>query len=76
LRSEDLDVIVCGEVREWEITEYVRDAVAQGKRRALIVLGHANSEEAGMAWLVDWLRPRFPDVEVTHVGVGDPFHFV
>jgi putative NIF3 family GTP cyclohydrolase 1 type 2 len=75
LRLEDLDVIVCGEVREWEITEYVRDAVAQGKRKALIVLGHANSEEAGMAWLVEWLRPRFPDVDITHVGVGDPFHF-
>jgi putative NIF3 family GTP cyclohydrolase 1 type 2 len=76
LRQEHLDVIVCGEVREWEITEYVRDAVAQRKRRALIVLGHANSEEAGMRWLVEWLRPRFPDVEITHVGVGDPFHFV
>lgn len=76
LRLEDLDVIVCGEVREWEITEYVRDAVAQGKMKALIVLGHANSEEAGMKWLVEWLRPRFPGVEITHVGVGDPFHFV
>jgi putative NIF3 family GTP cyclohydrolase 1 type 2 len=76
LRLEDLDVIVCGEVREWEITEYVRDAVAQGLRKALIVLGHANSEEAGMRWLVEWLRPRFPGVKATHVGVGDPFHFV
>jgi putative NIF3 family GTP cyclohydrolase 1 type 2 len=76
LRREDLDVIVCGEVREWEVTEYVRDAVAQGKRKALIALGHANSEEAGMKWLVERLRPRFPDVKATHVGVGDPFHFV
>jgi putative NIF3 family GTP cyclohydrolase 1 type 2 len=76
LRLEGLDVIVCGEVREWETTEYVRDAVAQGRKNALIVLGHANSEEAGMAWLVEWLRPRFPGVDVTHVGVGDPFHFV
>jgi putative NIF3 family GTP cyclohydrolase 1 type 2 len=76
LRQENLDVIACGEVREWEITEYVRDAVAQGKKKGLIVLGHANSEEAGMAWLVEWLRPRFPDVEITHLAVGDPFHFV
>ena len=50
--------------------------VAQGKRKALVVLGHANSEEAGMKWLVEWLRPRFPDVKATHVGVGDPFYFV
>jgi putative NIF3 family GTP cyclohydrolase 1 type 2 len=76
LRQEDVDVLVCGEIDEWETSEYVRDAVAQGQAKALIVLGHANSEEPGMAWLVEWLRPRFPDVAITHVPVGDPFHFV
>ena len=76
LRQEDLDVIVCGEVHEWEVVEYVRDGRDQGREMALIMLGHANSEEPGMAWLVEWLRPRFPEVNVIHVPVGDPFHFV
>jgi putative NIF3 family GTP cyclohydrolase 1 type 2 len=76
LRQEDVDVLVCGEIDEWETSEYARDAVAQDRNKGLIILGHANSEEPGMKWLVEWLRPRFPDITITHVPVGDPFHFV
>lgn len=76
LMREDVDVLVCGEINEWETSEYVRDAVAEGRRKALIILGHANSEEPGMRWLVEWLAPKFPGVAITHVPVGDPFHFL
>ena len=43
-------MLVAGETREWETVEFTRDAVAAGKRKALILLGHANSEEAGMKY--------------------------
>ena len=56
--------------------EYARDAVLQGRHKALIVLGHANSEEAGMKWLVEWLAPLVPDVPIIHVSAGDPFRFL
>jgi putative NIF3 family GTP cyclohydrolase 1 type 2 len=70
-----LDVLLCGEINEWETSEYVRDAIDQGQKKALIILGHANSEEPGMKWLVNWLQPRLPDVRVTHLPAGDPFRF-
>ncbi len=76
LSAQPLDVLVVGELHEWETAEYVRDAIAQGRKLALIVVGHANSEEPGMAYLVDFLCERFPDVPITHVPVGDPFRFV
>ena len=77
LGTQDVDVLLSGEIAEWETCEYVRDAIAQGKKKALIVLGHANSEEPGMAYLVEWLRERFPEPPtITHVPVGDPFTFV
>ncbi|MCC6804660.1 MAG: Nif3-like dinuclear metal center hexameric protein [Anaerolineae bacterium] len=69
----DIDVLVTGEMHEWETCEYVRDAIYQGQSKALIVTGHEVSEEAGMAYLVDWLRPRFPGVPITHIPSGDPF---
>ncbi len=47
LIRDDIDVLLTGEVREWETSEYVRDAIAEGRKKALIVLGHANSEEPG-----------------------------
>ena len=74
MRHANLDSLACGELNEWETAEYVRDAVHMGRRIGLIVVGHASSEEPGMAWLVNWLAARLPDVPVTHVPAGDPFH--
>jgi len=76
LAQEGIDVLACGELNEWETSEYVRDAIAQGQNKALIVLGHAASEEAGMRWLVDWLRPLVPGVPIAHVPAGNPFRSV
>ena len=75
-RQTGVDVLIVGEIDEWETSEYTRDAVIQGRKRGLIITGHANSEEPGMEWLVDWLRPLFPEIPVHHVPVGDPFQFV
>ncbi len=73
----EVDALVVGEVREWETTEYVRDANWQGDRqKGLIVIGHALSEEPGMEWLAKWLTPRLPGVIVAHQPTGDPFYFV
>jgi putative NIF3 family GTP cyclohydrolase 1 type 2 len=75
-KKEDLDLLIVGETPEWETVEYARDAMIQGCNKALIVTGHANSEEPGMRWLVDWLRPKFAGISIHHVPVGDPFQFV
>jgi putative NIF3 family GTP cyclohydrolase 1 type 2 len=70
------DVLIVGETAEWETSEYLRDAVTQGRAKGLIVTGHAASEEPGMAYLVDWLQPKFPGLPIQHVPVGDAFRFV
>jgi putative NIF3 family GTP cyclohydrolase 1 type 2 len=70
------DTVICGETTEWQTCEYVRDAVAGGEDKALLVLGHEKSEESGMAYLVEWLQPRVPGVTITHVPAGDPLRFV
>ncbi|MDQ6423251.1 Nif3-like dinuclear metal center hexameric protein [Paenibacillus sp. LHD-117] len=59
-----LDLIIYGEGPEWETPEYVRDAVYQGRSRAAIVLGHAESEEAGMKLLAKRLQSRYPSLPV------------
>jgi putative NIF3 family GTP cyclohydrolase 1 type 2 len=73
LNRDDVEVLLAGEAAEWQTPEYARDAVSQGRRKALIMLGHHQSEEPGMAYLVEWLRPRVPDLPITHVPVGSPF---
>lgn len=76
LERENPDLMICGEVAEWETAEYIRDARAMGLNRSLIVLGHAQSEEPGMQWLVKWLQPRIGGIKVTHVPSNNPFSFV
>jgi putative NIF3 family GTP cyclohydrolase 1 type 2 len=76
LASPDVDVVVVGEINEWETCEYARDAVCQSMNKALIILGHANSEEPGMKYLVEWLRPLLPGVEINFVPAGDPFQLM
>ncbi|CAG4994758.1 hypothetical protein DYBT9275_01461 [Dyadobacter sp. CECT 9275] len=73
---EKPDVLICGEVSEWETAEYVRDARRKGDKLSLIVMGHSPSEEPGMKWLESWLQPRVPGIKVSHVESGSPFLFV
>ena len=77
LGEPDIDAVICGESPEWETCEYVRDSAHTDRRKGLIVLGHANSEEAGMAWMVPWLRPLLPSaIPIAHVPAGDPFRVI
>jgi len=76
LRRYNPDLLICGELNEWETSEYVRDARYQGQKVSLMVLGHSVSEEPGMQALVPWLETRLPGVKVVHVPSGDPFILV
>ncbi|PWV99728.1 putative NIF3 family GTP cyclohydrolase 1 type 2 [Paenibacillus cellulosilyticus] len=61
---EPIDLFIIGEGMEWEVPAYVTDAVQQGRDKALIVLGHAESEVPGMKLLADQLRTALDGVPV------------
>jgi putative NIF3 family GTP cyclohydrolase 1 type 2 len=69
----DADMIIAGEVREWESVEYVRDTVALGGKKALILVGRIVSENPGMQVCAQWLKTIVPEVASTWVPVGDPY---
>jgi putative NIF3 family GTP cyclohydrolase 1 type 2 len=73
----DVDAVLCGESAEWETCEYVRDASYLGRKKALLVLGHANSEESGMEWIAERLRRLLPTtIPITFIPAGDPFQYI
>ena len=76
IEKEKPDLVIVGEVHEWETAEYIRDARALGSKTSLIVLGHSVSEEPGMEWLVDWLQPKLDGIKVTHIASNNPFAFI
>lgn len=73
LRRDDVEVLMIGEVPEWETIEYVSDAAAEGRRKALILMGHIPSEQAGMASCAEWLKTFISGIPVTFVPTAEPF---
>lgn len=73
LERPEVQVLVAGESREWETVEYTRDASEQGRKKALILLGHNLSEEYGMAECADWLKTVSPGIPVEYVPAHEPF---
>ena len=76
LERDDVQLLVVGESREWETVPYVVDAQAQGRSKALILLGHEVSEEAGMDECARWLRTLFPGLPISFIPAEEPFHTV
>ena len=75
LRRDDVQVLVIGEGHEWETVEYVADAVTAGMDKALIVIGHIPSEQAGMEDFAQWLAPLVRETTVRFVPAVDRFWF-
>jgi putative NIF3 family GTP cyclohydrolase 1 type 2 len=73
LEMPDIQVLVTGESREWETVEYVADAVAQQKQKALIILSHIPSEQAGMEECARWLKTFVTEVPVEFIPAAQPF---
>jgi len=69
------DVLICGEMSEWETAEYIRDARSKGDNICLIVLGHIASEEAGAVFLIEWLKEKFPSIKAQFIPSGNSLSF-
>jgi putative NIF3 family GTP cyclohydrolase 1 type 2 len=74
--KENLDLIIYGEGPEWETPEYVRDAVFQNRQRALMVVGHAESEWPGMKYLANWIQDKFPNIPVQFIPEEPVFQII
>jgi putative NIF3 family GTP cyclohydrolase 1 type 2 len=72
-RLPQVDVLVVGEVREWEGVEYAHDAVAAGYAKGMILLGHAMSEDPGMDECATWLKTFLSNMPIDFIPAGEPF---
>jgi putative NIF3 family GTP cyclohydrolase 1 type 2 len=76
LAEGNIDVLICGEVNEWETNEYVRDSQRTDRPLGLIITGHQRSEEDGMRTLAAWLNKQYPRIPVGHRFADDPFRLI
>jgi putative NIF3 family GTP cyclohydrolase 1 type 2 len=73
LERDDVQALLVGETREWETVEYAADALTQGRKKALIVIGHIPSEQSGMEECTHWLKGFLKQVPVEFVAAKQPF---
>jgi putative NIF3 family GTP cyclohydrolase 1 type 2 len=67
------DVLLGGETHEWELVEYVQDMISSGQQKALIVLGHVVSEQAGMKYCAEWLKGFISEAPIEFIAAAEPF---
>ncbi len=76
LLEEKVDVILPGEIIEWTVLSYIRDAVELGKAKAMLNIGHFNWEELGMKYAQEWVSELVEhQIPVTYVPTGDMYRF-
>lgn len=68
-------VILCGDITEWTLCSYVHDASQMGMQKAMIILGHERSEEAGMKYLPGWLENLCHGIPVSFIDSKEPFGY-
>lgn len=55
MQRDDIDAIVPGEIIEWNLLSYIRDASQLGENKVCFNLGHFNWEELGAKYAADWI---------------------
>jgi putative NIF3 family GTP cyclohydrolase 1 type 2 len=68
-----VDVIVAGEVQEWESATYVQDVSFAGVKKGFISIGRVVNEAPGMQVCADWLKTIVPEVPIRFISAGDPY---
>ncbi len=72
-RYSEVDMIVAGEVREWENTHYAADMFTAGEKRVLVTVGRVVSEEPSMRACLDWIKTVVKGVPANWIDAGDPY---
>lgn len=76
MEENHIDAVLPGEVVEWNLLSYIRDASAFGESKVCFNLGHFNWEQLGSKFAVDWLKGILDqEVPITWIPTGDIWNF-
>ena len=70
-RYPQTDLVITGEVREWENTFYAADMLTAGEKRGLVTIGRVASEDPGMRACAAWLKTIVKEVPARWIPAGD-----
>jgi putative NIF3 family GTP cyclohydrolase 1 type 2 len=72
-RYTEADLIIAGEVREWENTHFAADLLTAGEKHGLVTIGRVVSEDPGMRLCSTWIQSIVKEFPVRHFDAGDAY---
>jgi hypothetical protein len=69
----NVDLIIAGEVQEWETATYAQDVAFAGLKKGFLSVGRVVNEAPGMQTCADRLKTLVPEVPVRFISAGDPY---
>ncbi len=76
IEQEKIDVIITLEITDYTVSEYIRDSAMLDHPRAAINMGHFNTEEPGMEYMLEYLPKIVGEIPVSYVQSGDAYQFI
>lgn len=77
LEDGTIDVVIPGEVIDWTLLSYFRDAGQLGKNKAMIILGHFNHENIALKWAAEWIADLIDHkLPTQYVDAGDTYQYL
>lgn len=75
--NENYDCAIALECTDYTFNEYIRDSAMLGIPKAMIMLGHFNTEEPGMKFMAETWLPKLlnNEIPVYFIPSGDPFRY-
>lgn len=74
--QEGIDLAVALEMVDFTAAEYVQDSVQLGEKKAIMTVGHFNTEEPGMEYMLTYLDELFPDIPCRFIQSGDMYQYL
>jgi Uncharacterized conserved protein len=77
VEKNDIDLLLCLELIDFTLSEYIRDSSMLGYSKAILAMGHFNIEEPGMAYMVHYIPEAIgEEIPCTFVKSGDMYCFI
>lgn len=76
--QNQIDCVLAMEMIDFTLAEYIRDSSMLGLNKSIVQIGHFNTEEAGMKYMVKWLPSaiRNDNIPISFIQSGDMYHFI
>ena len=75
--QENIDLLISMELIDFTVSEYIRDSAMLGMPKAILAVGHFNTEEPGMEYMVHYIPEALGEaIPCRYIQSGDMYEFM